>query len=282
MLQRTASEMPTAAGAVCDVEAEGGGTSRDRRTAKPYPQWMPARSAALLLQVLLGVGPTTEGASVPPAFPASAAYRQGLNGLRAGRAVSVEEVFRLATAAGKEIEADITKADEARVAGADAKPTLLELEGLAISWEEAIFAKPKPDFFLALARSHGRKQDRTFFELLLATKPDGVWPAYLEQETDVTGCVRFDLPELPSLYARWLAFRDSHPKAYQDDADRELLELDRWLKSDCSCGGRETVIEGLSAILRAAPKAPSSLDLKTRLDAVRNGEASLRFNCHSG
>ena len=256
--------------------------TRDTRLAMPYPRWMPARSAALLLQVLLGVGPTTEATSVPPAFPACAAYRRTLDELRAGRKVNVEELFRLATAAGKEIEADITKADEARAAGADAKPALTQLEGLAISWEEAIFAKPRPDFFLTLAKSRGRPVDRTFFELLVATRPDGAWPAYLEQQTDVTGCVRFDLPELPSLYARWLAFRDRHPKAYRDEADREVRELDGWLKGDCSCGGRETVIQGLEAILRAVPRAPRSTEISERLEAIRRGTAEFRFNCHSG
>jgi hypothetical protein len=202
--------------------------------------------------------------------------------MRAGRKVNVEELFGLATAAGKEIEADIAKADEARAAGADAKPALTELEGLAISWEEAIFAKPRPDFFLSLARSGGRPVDRAFFELLLATRPDGTWPAYLQQQTDVTGCVRFDLPELPSLYARWLAFRDHHPEAYRADADREVAELERWVKGDCSCGGRETVIQGLEAILRAAPEAPRSAEIRARLEAIRSGTATFRFNCQSG
>lgn len=58
----------------------------------------------------------------------------------------------------------------------------------------------------------------------LATYSESIWPVYLMQETDVTGCLVE--AELEPARARWLAFRARYPNAYPDGVARELTAID--------------------------------------------------------
>lgn len=171
--------------------------------------------------VAVVAGSAVDGAA-PPAVPATTSYRKALQDSRASTLVDVEALFALAVTAGKEILADITKADEVRFRGGPAKPAITALEGLIIATDEALVAQPDPAYFASVAEMKGRPVDRDFFALLVATKPDGVWAIYWQQQTDVTGCVRFDLPELPSLYSRWVEFNARLPAAYGSQVREEL------------------------------------------------------------
>ncbi len=215
-------------------------------------------------------------------FPATARYRTALRDARARPRVDVESLFGLASAAAKEILADVEAADEAKAAGKKAEPALTDVEGLLISTEEALFAVPDPRFFAALARRGGREVDREFFELLVATRPEGDWPIYLEQQTDFSGCTRFDLPELPALYGRWLAFRRRHEGAYREPVAEQIRLLDEQLLGDCACGTRESAVAGLRAFVHALPRAPITARLKARLQDLEAGRAQMRGECGSG
>ncbi len=234
--------------------------------------------APLLLASPVFAGP----ASAPAFFPATARYKKMLKETRAKPLVNVEELFAFAVTAGEEIRADITKVDEAKAAGRDAKPAITALEGLVISTDEALIATPDSKFFGALAEKKGRPADKAFFKMLVATKPDGVWAAYFEQQTDVTGCMRFDLPELPSIYSGWLDFKARFPEAYTEQVLQELHGLDDALLSDCACGAKATVVAGLEAIAKALPKAPVAARLRERLNEIRDGKTKIRFQCASG
>jgi hypothetical protein len=237
----------------------------------------PSLAVALLLAL-----PAQASSAVPPTFPAAAGYVKALDQARAGGAVNVEELFTLAVAAGREIEADLSRVDEARAAGREAKPAITSLDGLSISFEEAIYAEPDPRFFAPIAARAGRPADRGFFELLAATRPSGVWPAYVAQQTDVTGCIRFDLAELPSLYRRWLDFQARFPGSYPEQVGKELRDLDQALLGTCACGDQAAVVAGLEAVAKAVPKAPIAERIRRRLGEIRAGASGIRFRCVSG
>src|SRR5438552_9843119 len=63
-----------------------------------------------------------------------------------------------------------------------------ELPGVLVNREEIVFIKPDVDYFSKLAAARGDAADRAFFSALKQTYPDSVWPAYVEQQTDYSGC----------------------------------------------------------------------------------------------
>ena len=219
----------------------------------------------------------------PKVGSATTRYRKGLEDSRSNEQVNVEQLFALATAAAKEIEQEIVKRDETGTQGAAAREAPAQMDGLVISTEEALFAKPAPNFFLALAKKKGRPVDRDFFELLMKTRPDGAWPVYVEQQTDATGCTRFENPDLVSIYKGWLEFQKRSPTAYQAQVTVELRDLEnQLLTSTCACANRTSVIKGLQRIIAAFPNAPMSEGIKKRLEKIRAGTLTIRFRCTSG
>jgi hypothetical protein len=233
---------------------------------------------ALFVATLLLAGSALAGtAERPRPSPATSRYQWALRDARARPHVDVEALFRLATDAGRELQAMMARADER-----GESPAVTRVNGLVISTEEALYALPDPRFFAELARKKGRPVDRAFFDLLIATRPDGVWPVYIEQQTDVTGCTRLDLPALPSLYERWLEFRRRPLAAYRAAAADELADMERFVLSDCACGSREAALAGLEAFVKALPGAPITAKVMARLEDLRAGRAELRAECHSG
>lgn len=220
----------------------------------------------------------------PSPSSATARYRSLLDDVRSRKkpSLNLEALYDAAVAAGREIEAGLTRADEATARGQTAAPGTTSLEGLAISGGEAIYAVPVPEFFRTLAEQRGRPADRAFFDLLAATRPGGVWPVYVAQQTDASGCTLFDLPELPSLYSRWLSFQARFPRAYRAHVARELGAIDEQLLGTCACGDHASVVTGLEAFVWAQPKAPISARLQARLRDIRAGAGGVRFKCRSG
>jgi hypothetical protein len=98
----------------------------------------------------------------------------------------------------------------------------------------------------------------------------------------VTGCMLFDLPALPSIYAGWLDFGRRFPGAYREQLEKEREAIDDALLGDCACGTKETVIAGLEAFSKALPEAPIAARIRTRLDQIQNGKVAVRFECHPG
>jgi hypothetical protein len=221
-------------------------------------------------------------AAAAPAPPAAAKYREALERVRSQPGGDLEALFALAVAAGQAIQDQIVKADEAKAAGEKPPPVVTAMEGLAISTEEALYAVPDPTFFRTLAAKAGRPADKEFFELLAATRPEPAWAVYLEQMTDSAACVRFDLPELPSLYSRWLDFRRRFPAAYREAVAQELEGFDGALLGECACGKKASVVSGLQAFAKALPEAPVTARVQKRLQEIRTGKSKVQFRCKPG
>lgn len=151
-------------------------------------------------------------------WPAIAEYRAALADVRGGGG-SVEKAYHSALAAGEALSPVVEELSETELADVQR-----EAEGLIVNTQEVILTQPLPSFFLDLAKKYGNEPDVAFFTTLVATYPDEIWPVYLVQETDVTGCLQRE--ELAPAKARWLEFRAKYPNAYQADVERELKAIE--------------------------------------------------------
>lgn len=208
-------------------------------------------------------------------------YDTALRNLRAVDKGEVEPVFRLGLAAADKLQEAIMKADEA---GKELPEETKKLEGFAVSTQEALYVVPEPEFFLELAKKKGTPVDVAFFENLQRTYPSfPAWPVYIEQQTDYSGCNRYEAPELISVYQGWTEFAAKNPKAYVAEVARQLSRIEELMTaSTCACGNQAQVTGGFEAFLKAFPKASIAPKVRVRLEALKAGKSDLRFECHSG
>lgn len=157
------------------------------------------------------------------------------------------------------------------------------LPGILINRDEVILAQPDAKFFLDLARKHGDAADVSFFENYLATFPDSVWPSYIVQQTDVTGCRDFGNGELVKRYAGWRKFRAAHPRRYAGEVSERMKLIESEVaESTCACGDSASVLGALQRFLKSFPDASVAKKVRARIDAIRNSKSKIRFNCLSG
>lgn len=159
------------------------------------------------------------------------------------------------------------------------------LQGFLLNRDEVAYARPSADFFKALAKSKGTKADVAFFDIYAATEPDrnNIFPAYIRQQTDDTGCTIFSGPLLTGLYRKWLDFRTTYPDAYTTEAQGELDSMDVELRAGtCACDSQKEVSEGLAAFVKAFPDLPVTPKIRERIERIKDGKSQIRFSCHSG
>src|SRR5881296_3648292 len=119
---------------------------------------------------------------------------------------------------------------------------LQQLQGLLINREEVVFIKPDVDYFAKLAAASGDAADRAFFAALKRTYPESVWPSYIEQQTDYSGCTRFGTMSLVQSYRAWSEFQRTYPDRYAAAASEEAAAvLDQLTQSTCACGDAPAV-----------------------------------------
>jgi len=157
-----------------------------------------------------------------------------------------------------------------------------ELVGLVVNREEVVLVEPDVAFFRGLAARGGRA-DRAFFAALSSTYPQSVWPVYVEQQTDYSGCTRFGSGTLVSTYLTWAAVRRGNPKRYDEASGSHLDDIVNELtESTCACGDRASVEQELTEFLRRADARDLRTRVEARLAAVRSDRANVRFACVSG
>lgn len=157
-----------------------------------------------------------------------------------------------------------------------------DLVGLHVNREEVVLVEPDGVFFRRLA-ARGDSADRAFFTALSATYPESIWPVYIEQQTDYSGCTRFGSGTLVSTYLTWSTFRTQYPKRY-DEASRGYLTnvADELTGSTCACGDRASVERELSEFARRANASELRAQVDGRLADVQSGRAKIRSMCTSG
>src|SRR5262249_29415091 len=135
-------------------------------------------------------------------------------------------------------------------------------------------------FWVTLAESKGQNGDQQFFQLLRKTYPDSVWPAYVQQQTDYSGCTDFGTKGLTQSFVDWSAFQKAFPSAYADAATHEPEAVSQHLGSTCACAHKASVISELEYFLQKIPKGNMAEKVRTRLDNIRKDKPEVIYGKH--
>ena len=158
-----------------------------------------------------------------------------------------------------------------------------ELPGVMMNRVETVYVEANIGYFARLAGAKGDDADRAFFEALNATYQYSVWPVYIEQQTDYSGCVRFGSMSLVETYRTWSAFRRKYPDRYVARATSETDHvLDELTSGTCACGDAAGIMQELERFRTAFPASPASSEIDKRLEALRTDRSNIRTNCRSG
>ena len=157
-----------------------------------------------------------------------------------------------------------------------------QLPGALLNRDEILFLKPDPDFFAKLATVRGDEADKRFFAGLKATYPDAVWPVYVEQQTDYSGCTTFGSGKLVETYRRWLEFRSAFPNRYVEAATKELQSVSEALLSTCPCEDMSVIQRELARFVQTFPGSPLRARIEQVMTEIQMGKSNIRPRCHSG
>lgn len=166
----------------------------------------------------------------------------------------------------------------------EADYTLLKkkMKGFVVNRDEILYIEPDTTFFARLSKKRGVSADVAFFDLLREIKPDNVWAAYIEPQTDVTGCTIYGNGILTRLYGKGIKYKKTYPKAFTKDIDDEISEImQAFSESSCACGTMGGVQKEFRLFIKSFPNDKNTLGIKKNLkDLIKRGD--FRFNCKSG
>jgi hypothetical protein len=223
---------------------------------------LPASEHEAVQRYRAAIGAAEAGASgsaLETAFSALARLREALLGVRGGQTV-LESL-------SEQQFADLQR----------------QLPGALVNRDEVVFVAPDPDYFRRLSAAHGDAADKAFFDALKATYPESAWPAYVERQTDYSGCTRFGSMSLVGTYRAWADFQRRYPGRYAVAAQAEAKAvLDDLATSTCSCGKAAGVQAELRRFVQEFPDSPARAGVEQRLKAVRAGKSDIRMQCVSG
>jgi len=166
---------------------------------------------------------------------------------------------------------------------ADYDSAVTQMKGYLLSREEIIFVEPDISFFKDLSKTRGLEGDTSFFNFMGHLKPDNVWPAFIEQQTDYSGCTIFGKGILTGLYEEAVSFRYRYPSMYDSDIDHAIGQIKYALTSStCACGDSSSVIKEFQSFLNMFPSADIAPQINERVLEIRERRARIRFNCISG
>ena len=161
---------------------------------------------------------------------------------------------------------------------------LEQLPGVTVRRVEILLVHPVPEFFSDLAARVGDRADQRFAAALVATHPESHWPAYVEPQTDYSGCTAFGEGRLLHIYLAWSAMERDFPGRYESAVSRHRDAVEEKItRSTCACGDAASVVEELESIAAAlAPTDPILPAVRQRLAAIEQGRSNIRFGCVSG
>jgi len=221
---------------------------------------------------------TKPAVEIPPEV---AGYASALNDLqKSGGKQPIEPVFEAGMQAGPSIQAILPELSDSQF-----QQVQNQMQGFVIARYETTFVRPSVSYFKNLSRKIGTKADRAFFDIYERTEPDtnGAFPAYIHQQSDESGCTRFDGKMLTDLYRGWLTFRTTYPDDYAPEAQGEIDSIETELLSGiCSCENAQKTAAGLQTFVTAFPDLPITPKIKTRITQIHANKSSFRFNCHAG
>lgn len=169
------------------------------------------------------------------------------------------------------------------ISEADYDFVLKNFKGFVVGREEAIVIEPDSIFFLGLANKVGTENDRLFFHFLNEVKPDGSWPVYIEQQTDVGGCTKYGDGHLSALYKKGKALLPKLTGYYGKQTRSILEDLSYQLTAGtCACDNQQSVVKELRSFLEINKESEITGKVKTRLDEIQKNKTGMEYNCIGG
>lgn len=157
-----------------------------------------------------------------------------------------------------------------------------KMKGFLVNRQEVVFVEPDLKFFENQSRRYGLNSDVAYFKLMQRVKPDSVWAAYIEQQTDVTGCTKYGSGLLTRLYGDLLRFKKAYPNKYVADIKNEVDDIiAEFSVSGCSCGSFDGVLKEFRLFIKTYPKDPNTTKIRKNLTQIKT-QQDFRPNCHSG
>jgi hypothetical protein len=162
-------------------------------------------------------------------------------------------------------------------------PLLNKMPGFDRGGEMGQGLMPVWEFFQRAANEKGTPADVAFFTLMLDTRPNGSFPAWVTQTTDDSGCTSYGSGALTALYGRWNAFQHDFPRSYRVETESALQTIvEEFTNGDCACGNRKSVVSEFDLFLHAYAADPVSESLRNRLTGIQDGSVPIRYNCLPG
>lgn len=193
-----------------------------------------------------------------------------------GKHVSIENVFRKGkTLSDKQQELEVL--DDNEYSRFERK-----MKGFLVNRQEVVFIEPDLKFFEKQSRRYGLSSDVAFFKLMQRIKPNSVWAAYIEQQTDYSGCTKYGSGLLTRLYGDLLHFKKAYPNRYVADINNEIEGIiTEFSVGGCSCGDLESVLKEFRFFIRSYPRDRNTPKIRRNLTQIKK-HRDFRPNCHSG
>jgi len=158
------------------------------------------------------------------------------------------------------------------------------MKGFFVFREEIVGVKPNMAFFKELAARKGSQEDVDFFDLMAEVYGDGIWPAFVEQQTDYSGCGSYGDGARTRIYLHAAKLKTPVNEAYKKEIDGMIKGLKESFIADgtCVCGGADAVIKELSLFIEKAPDADFIEEVKQLLSKVKAGKSRMGFYCQTG
>ncbi|MDQ3323900.1 MAG: hypothetical protein M3525_15915 [Acidobacteriota bacterium] len=206
-------------------------------------------------------------------------YVQALKNLENGKSrQSIEAVYRKGAIFSDRLD-ELENLSEADYALFEKK-----MKGFIINRNATIFVKPDAKFFGSLAQRRGTKMDIAFFTFLKRLRPDGVWSAYIAQQTDYSGCTIYGTGILTEMYKRAKQFKRQYPSAYIPELNETIFDIkERFTSSTCACSSNSAdVVREFRLFIKTFPKDEITPLVRKRLADVIKNKTEIRFGCLSG
>jgi hypothetical protein len=206
-------------------------------------------------------------------------YNRELSRIEAsGKTASLETLLLQ----GDKLAAEMKQVIE-RLSEADYAFVAKNMKGYIVNREEVILVEPDTRFFSTLAGKIGTAQDRLYFNFMLKVMPDGYWPVYMMQQTDVGGCIDFGKASLSTLYKEGTGILPKLTGYYRQQLDGTIEDIaDQLIGGTCACGTIASVKRELQTFLEMNPKAPIAERVRARMEALQRGDHAIRENCIGG
>lgn len=233
---------------------------------------------SLLLATFLYIGTTSAGGSNIPTEVQD--YASALREFeKQPKRKAIEPVYALGMAAANKLTGRVAGDNPVSVLEslnpADYGLVEDQMKGFTVTRHEMIAVVPDVVFLRNLAKQKGQDVDIAFFNLLDQTTPHSFWPIYVEQLSDIEGCLKYGTGLLVEFYGKWKEFQRSYPLSYKADVERILADIEGYLSfGSRSCGATTDVVSEMELFIKSYPESDVSREIRQRIKKMKMDQSN--------